>query len=78
MEKEIITICDLTHTASGSYATNLMPYPIASIKSNLLQFSKHENKFEIEIWHLTNTIFSIFTVFGIYKITSNLFDKKVG
>ena len=36
------------------------------------------NKFEIEIWHLTNTIFSIFTVFGIYKITSNLFDKKVG
>ena len=36
------------------------------------------NKFEIEIWHLTNTTFSIFTVFGIYKITSNLFDKKVG
>ena len=36
------------------------------------------NKYEIEIWHLTNTIFSISTVFGIYKITSNLFDKKVG
>ena len=36
------------------------------------------NKFEIEIWHLTNTTFSIFTIFGIYKITSNLFDKKVG
>ena len=36
------------------------------------------NKFEIEIWHLTNTTLSIFTVFGIYKITSNLFDKKVG
>jgi len=50
MEKELITICDLTHTSTGSYATNLMPYPIASIKSNLLQFSKHENKFEIEIF----------------------------
>ena len=36
------------------------------------------NKYEIQIWHLTNTIFSIFTIFGIYKITSNLFDKKVG
>ena len=36
------------------------------------------NKYEIQIWHLTNTIFSISTVFGIYKITSNLFDKKVG
>jgi len=50
MEKEIITICDLTHTASGSYATNLMPYPIASIKSNFLHFSKYNNKFEIEIF----------------------------
>ena len=28
------------------------------------------NKYEIQIWHLTNTIFSISTVFGIYKITS--------
>jgi|TARA_Y100000310_G_scaffold200656_1_gene200737 hypothetical protein len=35
-------------------------------------------KYEIEIWHLTNTIFSIFAVVGIYKITSNLFNKKVG
>jgi hypothetical protein len=35
-------------------------------------------KYEIEIWHLTNAIFSIFTVFGIYKITSNLFNKKIG
>ena len=36
------------------------------------------NKYEIEIWHLTNTFFSILAVFGIYKITSNLFNKKVG
>ena len=35
-------------------------------------------KYEIKIWHLTNYIFSIFTVFGIYKITSLLFNKKVG
>ena len=52
MAKEIITICDLTHTSTGSYATNLMPYPIASIKSNFLHFSKHKNKFEIEIEHI--------------------------
>jgi hypothetical protein len=35
-------------------------------------------KYEIEIWHLTNLLFSIFTIFGIYKISSQLFNKKVG
>jgi len=35
-------------------------------------------KFEIFIWHLINSICSIFTVFGIYKITSILFNKKIG
>ena len=35
-------------------------------------------KYEIEIWHLTNTVFSILSIVGIYKITSNLFNKKVG
>jgi radical SAM superfamily enzyme YgiQ (UPF0313 family) len=50
MKGETITICDLTHTSTGSYATNLMPYPIASIKSNFMHFSKYKNEFEIEIF----------------------------
>jgi len=50
MEKEFITICDLTHTSTGSYATNLMPYPIASIKSNVLHFSKYKAHLEIKIF----------------------------
>jgi len=36
------------------------------------------SKFEIEVWHIVNTTFSILTVFGISKITSNLFNKTVG
>ena len=60
----MIGICDLTHTATGSYATNLMPYPIASIKSYLLHFSEFKNDFEVKIfkdpnkfikWYLANT-----------------------
>ena len=35
-------------------------------------------KYEIHIWHLNNLIFSLFTIVGIYKITSKLFNKKVG
>ena len=35
-------------------------------------------KYEIEIWHLTNAVFSILSIVGIYKITSYLFNKKVG
>jgi len=35
-------------------------------------------KYEIEAWHLINSLFSIFTFFGIYKISSILFNKKVG
>jgi len=35
-------------------------------------------KYEIEVWRLLHVIFSILTIFGIYKITSNLFNKKVG
>ena len=50
MDKESIVICDLTHTSSGSYATNFTPYPIASIKSNVLHFSKYKNKLEIDIF----------------------------
>ena len=34
-------------------------------------------KYEIEAWHLINSLFSIFTFFGIYKISSILFNKKV-
>ena len=35
-------------------------------------------RFEIVIWHSINSICSIFTVFGIFKITSTLFNKQVG
>ena len=32
-------------------------------------------KYEIHIWHLNNLIFSLFTIVGIYKITSKLFNS---
>ena len=35
-------------------------------------------KFELEIFHLTNSLFSISTIFGISKISRELFNKKVG
>ena len=35
-------------------------------------------KYEIETLHLINWSFSIFTIFGISKISSELFNKKVG
>ena len=35
-------------------------------------------KFEFEIWHLINSIFSILTIFGIYRVSSILFNNKVG
>ena len=35
-------------------------------------------KYEFEIWHLINSLVSIFTIFGIYRISRNLFNKKVG
>lgn len=63
MSKELIGICDLTHTATGFYATNLVPYPIASIKSYLLNFSEYKNEFQVNIfkdpnkfieWYLIN------------------------
>ena len=60
MKEETITICDLTHTSTGSYATNLMPYPIASIKSNFMHFSKYKNKFEIEIFKDPQKFIQIF------------------
>ena len=34
-------------------------------------------KYEYEAWHLTNSLFSLLTVFGIYKISIKLFNKKV-
>ena len=34
-------------------------------------------KYEFEIWQLTNSLFSIFTVFGIYRISRILFNKEV-
>jgi len=36
------------------------------------------HKYEIVVWHLTNTIFSIFTIFGISKVASLLFNKQIG
>ena len=60
MKKEIITICDLTHTATNTYATNLMPYPIASIKSNVLEFSKYKENLEIEIFKHPQEFISAF------------------
>ena len=35
-------------------------------------------KYEIETLHLTNLVFSISTIFGISKISNELFNKKVG
>ena len=35
-------------------------------------------KFENEVWRLTHVFFSIFTIVGVYKITSILFNKKIG
>ena len=35
-------------------------------------------KYEVESWHLINTTFSFLTFFGIYRITSILFNKQVG
>ena len=34
-------------------------------------------KYEFEIWQLTNSLFSILTVFGIYRISRTLFNKEV-
>ena len=48
--------------------------------TTLASFIAHmfPKKYEFEIWQLTNSLFSILTVFGIYRISSNLFNKKVG
>ena len=35
-------------------------------------------KYEIEIWHLTNSLFSLLCIFGVYKLSSILFNKHVG
>ena len=35
-------------------------------------------EYEFETWQLTNSLFSVLTVFGIYRISRNLFNKKVG
>ena len=35
-------------------------------------------KYEVEIWRLTHLLFSILTIFGIYRISSNLFNKNIG
>jgi len=50
VSKELVLIADLTHTSTGSYATNLIPYPIASIKSYLLHYSKFPKKYIVKIF----------------------------
>ena len=35
-------------------------------------------KYQFETWQLLNSIFAILTVFGIYRISSHLFNKQVG
>ena len=35
-------------------------------------------KYEIDIWHLTNSLFSLSCIFGIYKISGTLFNKQAG
>ena len=35
-------------------------------------------KYETEIWRLSHVLFSILSIFGIYKISSILFNKKLG
>ena len=35
-------------------------------------------KYEIEVWRLLHVTFSILTIFGIYRISKTLFNKKVG
>ena len=35
-------------------------------------------KYEIDIWHLTNSLFSLSCIFGIYKVSSILFNKQAG
>ena len=35
-------------------------------------------KFENEVWRMTHVIFSFLTIIGISKLTSILFNKKVG
>ncbi len=36
------------------------------------------SKYQIEVSHLVNLFFSIGVIFGIYKVTKQLFNKKVG
>jgi len=43
-------VSDLTHTSTGSYATNLAPYPIACIKSYFLHYSKFAKDFNFQIF----------------------------
>ena len=35
-------------------------------------------KYEIDIWHLINSLFSLSCIFGIYKISGTLFNKQAG
>jgi len=49
MNPELIALCDPTHTSQG-YSAELMPYPIACIKSWLVHNSKHGRNLRIEIF----------------------------
>ena len=49
MKRELIYLCDLTHTSQG-YAAELTPYPIACLKSYLLKYSRFSSQFTVELY----------------------------
>ena len=49
MNKDLIYLCDLTHTSQG-YSVELTPYPVACIKSWLLTYSKYPGTFQVELF----------------------------
>ena len=60
----------------GNQVDEFMPGFYSTLASFITKM--FPKKYEIETLHLTNLLFSIFTIFGISKISSELFDKKVG
>jgi len=49
LDRDLIFLCDLTHTAQG-YAAELTPYPIACIKAWLHEYSSYRDRWRVEIF----------------------------
>ena len=60
----------------GNPVDEFMPGFYSTLASFLTKI--FPKKYEIQGWHLINASFSVFTIFGIYRISSNLFNKKAG